>query len=123
MENNSFSYNYSAKRNKEVESIRKKYIPHEESKLQRLRKLDMRVQGAGIAESLCLGIVGALIFGVGICFALDVLSGADWLTLLFCALGGIIMIPAYPIYKRIAKKTREELTDEILRLSDEIINS
>ena len=34
MENNTFSYNYSAVRNKEVESIRRKYMPREESKLE-----------------------------------------------------------------------------------------
>ena len=43
MENNTFSYNYSATRNKEVESIRKKYLPHEESKLETLKRLDYRV--------------------------------------------------------------------------------
>ena len=63
MENNTFSYNYSATRNKEVESIRRKYMPHEESKLERLKKLDLRVQMAGTIESLGFGIVGALVFG------------------------------------------------------------
>ena len=39
------------------------------------------------------------------------------------AKNGIIMIPAYPIYRRIARKTKTELTPEILRLSEEIIKS
>ena len=60
MENNTFSYNYSAVKNKEVESIRKKYMPREESKLERLKKLDLRAQSAGMIEGLSLGIVGAL---------------------------------------------------------------
>lgn len=123
MENNTFTYQYSAKRNKEVESIRNKYIPREVSKLELLKKLDFRVQTAGQLQSLIIGIVGALVFGVGMCFGLDVFVGADWLALLFCTLGGIIMIPAYPVYRRIAKKTRAELTPEILRLSDEIMKS
>ena len=121
MENNTFSYNYSAARNKEVESIRRKYMPHEESKLERLKKLDLRVQMAGTIESLCFGIVGALVFGLGMCFFLDVFAGAAWLTALLMVLGAVIMIPAYPIYRRIARKTKTELTPEILRLSDEII--
>ena len=123
MENNTFSYNYSAARNKEVESIRKKYIPHEESKLERLKKLDLRVQMAGTIESLCFGVVGALIFGIGMCFFLDVFAGANWLAALFMIIGTLIMIPAYPIYRRIARKTKAELTPEILRLSEEIMNS
>ena len=123
MENNTFSYNYSAMRNKEVESIRRKYMPHEESKLDKLKKLDGRVQMAGTVESLCFGIVGALVFGIGMCFFLDVFAGAAWLTALLMVLGAVIMIPAYPIYRRIARKTKTELTPEILRLSEEIIKS
>ena len=123
MENNTFSYNYSATRNKEVESIRNKYIPREESKLERLKKLDLRVQMAGTIESLCFGIVGALVFGLGMCFFLDVFAGAAWLTALLMVLGAVIMIPAYPIYRRIARKTKKELTPEILRLSEEIMKS
>ena len=123
MENNTFSYNYSATRNKEVESIRRKYMPHEESKLERLKKLDLRVQMAGTIESLCFGIIGALVFGIGMCFFLDVFAGAAWLTALLMVLGAVIMIPAYPIYRRIARKTRTELTPEILRLSEEIMKS
>ena len=123
MENNTFSYNYSAARNKEVENIKRKYMPHEESKIERLKKLDLRVQMAGTIESLCFGIIGALVFGLGMCFCLEVFAGAAWLTVLLMALGTIIMIPAYPIYRRIARKTKTELTPEILHLSEEIIKS
>ena len=123
MENNTYHYNYSAARNREVENIRKRYIPHEESKLERLKKLDLRVQMAGTIESLCFGIVGALVFGLGMCFFLDVFAGATWLSALFMLIGTFIMIPAYPIYRRIAQRTRAELTPEILRLSEEIIKS
>ena len=121
MENNTFSYNYSAARNKEVESIRRKYMPREESKLERLKKLDLRIQMAGTIESLCFGIVGALVFGIGMCFFLNVFAGGAWLTALLMVLGAVIMIPAYPIYRRITRKTKAELTPEILRLSEEII--
>ena len=123
MENKSFTYNYSAARNKEVESIRRKYMPREESKLETLKRLDYRVQTAGMIESLCFGIIGALVFGVGMCFFLDVFAGAAWLTAILMICGTLLMIPAYPIYRRIARKTRAELTPEILRLSEEIMKS
>ena len=123
MENTTFNYTYSAVRNKEVESIRNKYMPREESKLERLKKLDLRVQMAGTIESLCFGIVGALVFGIGMCFFLDVFAGAAWLTAILMICGTLLMIPAYPIYRRIARKTRAELTPEILRLSEEIMKS
>ena len=123
MENsNVFTYQYSAKQNREVERIRRKYLPREEDKMETLRKLDAKVQMAGTLPSLCIGVMGCLIFGIGMCFGLDVFEGADWLTLLFCIPGVITMLPAYPVYKHISKKTKAELTPEILRLSVEIIN-
>ena len=123
MENKSFTYNYSAARNKEVESIRRKYMPREESKLEKLKRLDYRVQMAGMIEGLCFGIIGALVFGIGMCFFLDVFAGAAWLTAILMICGTLLMIPAYPIYRRIAHKTKAELTPEILRLSEEIMKS
>lgn len=123
MENNNFNYNYSATVNKEVETIRKKYLPKKENKLETLKRLDRKVQNAGVVESLCFGIVGALLFGVGMCFGLDALAGSDWLTLLFGGIGTLIMLPAYPIYRRIASKTKSKLTPRILSLSEEIMKS
>ena len=123
MENKPFTYNYSAARNKEVESIRRKYLPEEESKLETLKRLDYKVQSAGMIESLCIGIIGALVFGIGMCFFLEVFAGVAWLTALFMIIGTLLMIPAYPIYRRIAHRTKEKLTPEILRLSEEIMKS
>jgi len=122
MENSSFIYSYSASENNEIEKIRKKYLPKEESKLDTIRKMDSRIKMAGILQSLCIGIIGCLIFGIGMCFGLDVFGGADWLTLLFCFIGIISMLPAYPIYKYFAKKTRDALAPKILKLSEEVLN-
>ena len=121
MENNVFAYSYSADRNKEVEKIRDRYLPIEENKLERLRRLDRRAQTAGVTESLVVGIVGALTFGLGMCFGLDALEGPEALTFIFGIIGVLIMTPAYPIYKRISKKTRSRLAPEILKLSDELV--
>ena len=74
---NTFSYKYSAKENKEVEEIRKKYLPQSESKLEELKRLDGRVQSSGVLEALCVGIGGLLLFGLGMCLAMQVIgSGA-----------------------------------------------
>ena len=92
-------------------------------KFEKLKKLDRRVQMAGTLESLCFGIVGALVFGIGMCFFLDVFAGAAWLSALFMMIGSLLMIPAYPLYRRIARRTKAELTPEILRLSEEIMTN
>ena len=88
-----------------------------------LRRLDNRVQTAGMIPALCIGVIGVLIFGIGMCFGLDVFAGADFLSVLFCVIGVIVMLPAYPVYRHIASKTKAELTPEILRLSDEIMKN
>lgn len=120
MENNTFTYQYSAKRNREIEDIRKKYLPQTESKLDRLRRLDRTVQSAGRVLSLSIGVLGALIFGIGLCFGLDALVGADWLPPLLCILGTLVMLPAYPIYLARSERKYRQLAPEILRLSDEL---
>ena len=123
MGNSTFIYQYSAERNQEVENIRRKYVPQAENKLETLKKLDYRVQNAGMIESLCLGIIGALVFGVGMCFFLNVFAGGIGLAASFMAIGMLMMIPAYPVYRKIARKTKAELTPEIIRLSEEIMQS
>ena len=61
MENNKvFTYQYSAKQNRAVEHIRRKYLPVEENKMETLRRLDAKVQMAGTIPSLCIGVIGCL---------------------------------------------------------------
>ncbi len=115
-----FNYSYSAPRNKEVERIRNKYITKEETKIEKLRRLDRQASTAGQIESLTVGIIGSLIFGTGMCFGLDALAGADWLTLAFVIPGALIMLAAYPVYKIISKKARAYLVPKILKLTDEL---
>lgn len=121
MENNTFTYNYSAEWSKEVEAIRKKYVPHEEDKMERLRRLDDTVQSAGMIEALCLGIVGVLIFGVALCFGLGVFGDAWWPAIPIGIVGLAVMLPAYPLYKHLYNKKKEALAPEILKLTEELI--
>ncbi len=116
-----FSYRYSAEQNREVENIRKKYMPQEPNKLERLKALDERVRSAGMLQGLTIGIIGCLVFGIGMCFGLDVFAGPDWLSIVFGAFGICIMIPAYPVCRRIFDKTKAELAPQIIKLSDEIM--
>ena len=64
-----FEYSYSAERQNEIEAIRKKYLPQaeQESKLAQLRKLDAGVGTRALIASMALGILGALVFGAGMC--------------------------------------------------------
>ena len=120
---NTFSYKYSAKENAEVQAIRKKYLPKSESKLEELKRLDETVQASGMVESLCAGIGGALIFGLGLCLAMQVI-GSGVFTIALGVLLGIIgmagMIVAYPIYRKVFSKTKARFAPRILELTAEL---
>lgn len=118
---NSFYYKYSAEENKEIEEIRKKYLPVVESKVDELKRLDAQVQNSGVAAALCIGVVGSLIFGTGMCFSMQVL-GTGTLTLILGIAGALVMAMAYPVYRKKQQKMKEILAPKILELSNEILN-
>ena len=115
-----FNYSYSAERQAEVEAIRKKYLAPEEQedKMEQLRKLDESVTTPGLIASLALGIVSALVFGVGICCFL---LWSQWvLGFVSCLVGVVGMLSAPKLYARMMNKQREKIAPEILRLTDEL---
>lgn len=117
--NTSFSYTYSAKQQEEIKNIRDKYMPREESKMEQLRRLDAGVTQKGTLFSLIIGILSALIFGVGMCCCLV------WNLFIPGTVIGVIGIAgiaaAYPVYMRITEKEREKIAPEIIRLTDELL--
>lgn len=130
MENKeNFSFTYSAQQQKEIEAIRNKYIPQEENKMDRLRKLHAIPTQKAKIESLAVGIIGALIMGTGMSLAMSDLgeilgSHRDMAMLIGILVGivGMVLVAlAYPIYNRTLKKERERIAPEILRLSDELL--
>ena len=117
---NSFSYTYSAKENQEVLNIRKKYLPQEESKLDELKRLDNLVQTSGVMEALCAGIGGAMIFGLGMCLAMEVIGRMIWLGVVLGLIGMAGMFFAYPVYRKFFTKAKERHAPRILQLTEEL---
>jgi uncharacterized membrane protein YccF (DUF307 family) len=121
-----FSFTYSAQQQKEVEAIRKKYLPQETDKMEQLRKLHAIPTQKARAASLTVGIIGALIMGTGMSLAMTEIGAAlgSLAMILGIAVGlvGMVLVAlAYPLYNRVLKKQREKIAPEILRLSDELL--
>ncbi len=124
-----FSFTYSAAQQQEVVSIRKKYLPKEEDKMEQLRKLHDSASQKAQAWSIAIGVIGTLILGTGMSFAMTDLgemlgSYRDLAMLIGVVIGivGMVLIAlAYPVYNRVLKKERQKITPEILRLSDELL--
>lgn len=114
-----FVYTYSAQEQEEVQRIRQKYLPPEQSKLEQLRRLDASVTRPGTIMSILLGVAGTLVFGTGMClvlvweqFAAGIIVGV---------LGLAVLAAAYPVYERITARRRQQLAPQILKLTDELM--
>lgn len=124
MQDKQFHYTYSAptdEERKEIDSIRKQYVPEQrtETKLQRLRRLDKKVKCTPTAVALTLGIVGTLVFGLGLTM---VLEWNLWLWgVLFAVFGGALAASAYPIHSCLLQRYKRRYGAEILKLPEEIL--
>lgn len=120
MSENTFSYTYSAKENAEIKKIREKYIDKQISEFDKLKALDKKVQMSGQIEGLSIGIIGSLIFGIGMCFGLGVFAKSMILAVIFGCIGFGISLAAWPLYKKIHKKTYDKYVPEILELTKKL---
>ena len=126
MENHSFEYTYSAQRKQEVEAIRSKYLPKEEDKMDRLRRLHSIPTQKAQAASIAVGIIGALILGSGMSLCMTELGAALGhfamvLGILTGLVGMVLIACAYPAYCVILKKERQKIAPEILQLTEELL--
>ena len=122
---NQFNFRYTApteEERKEIDSIRRQYAPQEktETKLERLRRLDGLVKNTAIIWSLGLGVVGTLVLGLGLTM---ILEWSIWLWgIVLMVIGSVPMAIAYPVYKLALNKGKAKYGEEILRLSEELLN-
>lgn len=128
-EKDTFNYTYSAKEQEEIKAIRKKYAVQEqtEDKMAQLRRLDAGVYSKASTASLVVGIIGALIMGIGMSLVMTDIGemlGTVLAMIIGISIGivGIVLVClAYPIYNRTLKKEREKIAPEIIRLTDELM--
>lgn len=130
MENKeTFNYTYSAKEQEEVKSIREKYQPKTENKMEQLRRLDASVTQKATVAAITIGVIGALILGMGMSLVMTdigaVLGIANGVLMPAGIIIGIVGIAvlsaAYPVYNKMVKIRREKIAPEILRLTDELM--
>ena len=127
MENHpSFEYTYSAERQQEVEAIRKKYLPREEDKMEKLRRLHHSATKKAQSASIAMGVIGALILGTGMSMTMTdfgaVFGSFSMILGIIVGLVGMVLVAlAWPVYNRVLKTERERNAPEILKLTDELM--
>ena len=121
-----FSFTYSAAQQQEVETIRKKYLPEEEDKMEQLRRLHRIPTQKAQTVALTFGVIGALIMGTGMSLAMTdigaALGGLAMVIGVAVGIVGMVLVAlAYPLYNRVLKKQRQKIAPEILQLTDELL--
>ncbi len=106
-----------------AESIAKDYAPKESSKLVALKKLDNKAKLPATIFTYSCGIISALVFGTGMCLAMQVIGSGIGGMILGIVVGIIGLIGCgvnYPIYKKMLEKGKKKYAYEIVQLAKEI---
>lgn len=106
-----------------AEAIAKEYAPKDNSKIVALRKLDNRAKMPATVFTYSFGIVSALVFGTGMCLAMQVIGSGTAGMILGILIGILGMIGCgvnYPIYKKMLEKGKKKYAFEIVQLAREI---
>ena len=106
-----------------AESIAKDYAPKESSKIVALKKLDSKAKLPATIFTYSFGIVSALVFGTGMCLAMQVI-GSGLAGMVLGIVVGIVGLAGcgvnYPIYKKMLEKGKAKYAYEIVELARKI---
>ena len=122
---NQFNYKYTApteEERKEIQKIKNQYLApsqNSESKYERLKKLHAKVYQPATTVALILGIIGILIFGLGLTMVLE--WGIFVWGVVVMVLGCVPIALAYPVYNLIIKSGKKKYGEEIIKLSNELL--
>ena len=106
-----------------AEHIANEYAPKETTKVKQLKKLDAQAKMPANIFAYIFGVCCCLIFGTGMCLAMEVIASGLW-----AVFGGVIVgivgiagcAVTYPIYKKMREKGKQKYGSDIIRLANEI---
>lgn len=107
-----------------AEQLANEYAPKDTSKVVALRKLDAKAKLPANIFTYTLGIISALLMGVGMCLSMNVIGGGTTgmfvLGVIIGLIGLIGMGINYPVYKKILVRGKQKYAFEIMELAKEI---
>ncbi|MBO5328718.1 MAG: dihydropteridine reductase [Clostridia bacterium] len=107
---------------KTIEKIRSQYQASETTKMDELKTLDKKVKLPAEIFAYSFGIVGSLVLGVGMCSALKTIALAAPFGIAIGVVGIAMVAANYFIYKAILRKRKNKYSEEIIKLSNELLN-
>lgn len=114
-----------SEREKIVKEIKEGYEPKEKTKYDELIALNRKVELPAYIFAYAFGVVGALILGVGMCLAMQVIGTGVPLMVLGIVVGiiGIALVSVnYPIFLAIMKSRKKKYAEKVIALSEELLN-
>lgn len=106
-----------------AESIAKEYAPKDDSKIIALRKLDRKAKLPATVFTYTVGIVSALVAGLGMSLSMQVIGGGTFWFAVGIVLGILGFIGCgvnYPIYLKLLEKGKQKYAFEIVELARQI---
>ena len=108
----------------QVSEIRSRYAAKSvsEEKIDKLTRLDRQARRPAEIFAYTFGTLGALVLGVGMCLAMEIIGSLMPLGIVIGVIGIVMVAVNYPIYKRILSQRKKKYAPEIVALSDELLN-
>lgn len=107
-----------------AEHLANEYAPKDASKVVALRKLDAKAKMPATIAVYTIGIVAALVMGMGMCLSMKVIGdGSTGMFVIGVVLGILGIATAginYPLYKKLIARGKEKYAYEIMELAREI---
>lgn len=107
-----------------AEQLANEYAPKDASKVVALHKLDAKAKMPATIAVYTIGIVAALVMGMGMCLSMKVIGDGSTGMFVIGVVLGILGIAAaginYPLYKKLIARGKEKYAYEIMELAREI---
>ena len=124
---NTFQYTYDAKMSQEVQRIRQKYLPQEQTDLQKLKALDAKVKRAPDVFAYIYGSISAIVMGAGMSLVMTDIGAYFGIVnsmipgIGIGLLGIALALSTYPIYCGLLDARKKKYGPQILELSEMLI--
>ena len=111
-----------------VQKIRTQYTEKENTQLDELRSLDKKVKRPANVFAYTFGTISAIVMGAGMSLVMtdigDMLGMGDTMIpgIVIGVVGLTMAVMNYPIYKNMLESRKKKYADQILKLSDKIMN-
>lgn len=107
-----------------AEAVANEYAVKDTRKVVQLRKLDAKAKLPATIFTYTFGVIAALILGVGMCLAMNVIGSGTTAMMVLGIIIGVVGIAGvsvnYPIYKKLLEKGKKKYAADIMYLAKEI---